>query len=69
MSKTMFWGYVDYDQKIHVKSFTNDRAVRNAEDSGTTIGIFDPFYADNIKDATIMCLERYRSESEDEVIQ
>lgn len=60
MSKQIYWAYVDYDEKIHVKRYTNDRAIRNAQDSGTTIGIFDPFYANDIKEATHMILNKYR---------
>lgn len=58
--KKLFWGYVDYDEKIHVKRYSNDRTIRNAEDSGTTIGIFDPFYAKNIEQAAHIILEKYR---------
>lgn len=58
----LWWGYVDYNEKIHVKRYTNDKAIRNAQDSGTTIGIFDPFYAENIEDATHMILDKWREE-------
>lgn len=58
----LFWGYVDYDEKIHVKLFKGDKTIRNAQDSGTTIGIFDPFYAANIEEAAHMILEKWREE-------
>lgn len=58
----LFWGYVDYDEKIHVKRYRDDRHIRNAQDSGTTIGIFDPFYARDIEEATHMILEKWREE-------
>lgn len=58
----LFWGYVDYEEKIHVKRYTNDRAIRNAEDSGTTIGIFEPFYAKDLEEATHMILEKWREQ-------
>lgn len=58
----LYWAYVDYDEQIHVKLYRNDRAVRNAQDSGTTIGIFDPFYARNIEEATHKVLEKWREE-------
>jgi hypothetical protein len=58
----LYWGYVDYQEQIHVKRYTTDRAIRNAQDSGTTIGIFDPFEADNIEEATHMILEKWREE-------
>lgn len=58
----LFWGYVDYEEKIHVKRYVNDRSIRNAQDSGTTIGIFDPFYAANIEEATHMILEKWREQ-------
>lgn len=56
----IFWGYVDYNEKIHIKRYTNDRAIRNAQESGTTIGIFDPFPARNIQEAADMILNKYR---------
>jgi uncharacterized membrane protein YhfC len=58
----LYWGYVDYEEKIHVKVFKSDRAIRNAQDSGTTIGIFDPFYAANIEEATHAILEKWREQ-------
>jgi len=58
----LFWGYVDYAEKIHIKRYKTDRAIRNAQDSGTTMGIFDPFYAKNIEQAAEMILEKYREE-------
>lgn len=60
MSRKLFWGYVDYNEKIHVKRYRDDRAIRNAQDSGTTVGIFEPFYAKNIEEASHMILEKYR---------
>lgn len=58
----LFWAYIDCSEKIHVKKYKGDRAIRNAQESGTTIGIFDPFYAPNIKEATHMILEKWREE-------
>jgi hypothetical protein len=58
----LWWGYVDYNEKIHVKRYKNDRAIRNAQDSGTTLGIFDPFPAKDIEEATHMILEKWREE-------
>ena len=58
----LYWAYVDYNEKIHVKLYKGDRAIRNAQESGTTIGIFDPFYAPDIKEATLMILEKWREE-------
>lgn len=60
--KKLFWGYVDYQEKIHVKRYKDDKAIRNAQDSGTTIAIVDPFYAENIEIATHMILEKYREQ-------
>jgi len=56
----LYWGFVDYNEKIHIKRYTDDRAIRNAQDSGTTIGIFDPFYAENIEQASHMILDKWR---------
>ena len=60
--KNLYWGYLDYQEKIHVKRYTNDRAIRNAEESGTTIGIFEPFEAKNIEIATHMILDKWREQ-------
>lgn len=56
----LWWGYVDYNEQLHCKAYTTDRAIRNAEDSGTTIGIFEPFYAENIDQALEMIIEKWR---------
>lgn len=61
-SDKLFWGYVDLDEKINIKRYTTDRAIRNAQDSGTTLGIFDPFYARNIEEASHAILEKWREE-------
>jgi len=58
--RAIFWGYIDIYEKIHIKRYTNDRAIRQAQDNGLTQGIFDPFYAENIEMATYMILEKYR---------
>ena len=60
MSKQLYWAYIDIKEKIHIKVYKNDRAIRNAQDSGTTVGIFEPFYAKNIEEASHMILEKYR---------
>lgn len=61
MAKQLFWAYIDYDEKIHIKKYRgDDTAIRCAQDSGTTIGIFDPFYAENIEEASHMILKKYR---------
>ena len=59
---SLFWGFVDYNEKIHVKRLTTDRAIRNAQDSGTTLAIIDPFYAADIKEALEMILEKWRED-------
>jgi hypothetical protein len=57
----LWWGYVDYDEKIHIKRYKgDDRPIRNAQDSGTTIGIFEPFEAVNIGAASYIILQKYR---------
>jgi len=58
--KTLYWGYIDYEEKIHVKLYRDDRAIRNAQDSGTTIAIIDPFYAPNIESATDLIITKWR---------
>jgi len=58
----LFWGYVDYNEKIHVKRYKDDRAIRNAQDSGTTIAIANPFYAANIEEAANILLDKWREQ-------
>lgn len=60
--KKLFWAYIDYNEKIHIKRYINDNLIRNAQDSGTTIGIFDPFFANNIEEAADMILDKWREE-------
>lgn len=60
--KALFWGYVDYDEKIHVKLYKNEIAIRNAQDSGTTIAIVDPFLAESFQDAEEKIVEKWRSD-------
>ena len=60
ISLPIWWGYIDIFDKIHVKRYIGDRAIRNAQESGTTKGIFDPFQARNIEVATSMILDKYR---------
>jgi|HubBroStandDraft_1064217.scaffolds.fasta_scaffold618804_2 hypothetical protein len=61
-SDKIYWGYVDYQEKIHIKRYKNDRLIRNAQDSGTTIAIIEPFYAKNIEVAAHMILEKWRED-------
>jgi hypothetical protein len=56
----LWWAYLNIDEKIHIKRYTTDRAIRNAEESGTTIGIFEVFEARDIEQASHMILEKYR---------
>ena len=58
----LWWAYIDYEEKIHVKRYKDDRAIRNAQDSGTTVAIADPFYAKDIEEAAHMILEKWREQ-------
>ena len=60
--KQLYWGYVDIDEKIHIKRYKNDKYIRNAQDSGTTIAIADPFYAKNIEEAANILLDKWREQ-------
>ncbi len=62
MTKQLYWGYVDYDEKVHIKKYKGDAAIRNAQDSGTTIAICDPFYANNIEQAANILLDKWREQ-------
>ena len=53
-----YWGYLDIDGVIHVKRYVNDRAIENAERSGFTQGIFEPFQAQTLEIAKQMCYEQ-----------
>lgn len=56
----LYWAYIDIWEKIHVKRYKGDRAIRNAQDSGTTLAICDPFYSENIEEATHTILTKWR---------
>ena len=58
----LFWGYIDIYEKIHVKRYRGDRAIRNAEDSGTTIAICEPFEAINLEEAAKILVEKWREQ-------
>ena len=62
MRKKMWWAYVDYNEKIHIKRYKSDRAIRNAQDSGTTIAILDPFEAADIVEASNIILNKWREQ-------
>lgn len=62
MKKKLWWAYIDYQEKIHIKRYKSDRAIRNAEESGTTVGIFEPFEAENIEIAAHMILDKWREQ-------
>jgi hypothetical protein len=58
----LYWGYIDDQNKIEVKRYINDRQIQNYEALPFVKGIFDPFYAANIRQATEMILDKYREE-------
>lgn len=60
--ENLYWGYVDYEEKIHIKRYKSDTAIRNAEDSGTTIAICDPFYAKSVEEAAFIIVEKWRED-------
>ncbi len=59
----LFWGYLDDQGIIHVKRYTNDRAIENMERMPWCRGIFDPFEAFDIQHAKEKCQERFKKES------
>jgi hypothetical protein len=40
-----WWGYLDDRGVVHIKRYTNDKAIQNCEQMPFTKGIFDPFEA------------------------
>ena len=40
-----WWAYLDDTGKIHIKRYTNDRAIQNCEQMPFCRGIFNPFEA------------------------
>ncbi len=58
----LYWGYIDHTEQIHVKRYRGDGAIRNAQDSATTIGIFEPFEARSLEHATHMILDKWREQ-------
>lgn len=59
MAKQLYWGYLDIYGKVHVKRYTTDRAIENAESFPLTTGIFDPFYAKSLEEAKSMIMVHY----------
>ena len=63
LNKTkIFWGYIDTDNKVHVKRYVSDRAIENAEAFPLTKGIFDPFTAKNYAEAKLKIMNKYAEE-------
>ena len=60
--KHIFWGYIDDQQKIHLKKYTNDRQIENYERMPFVKGIFEPFYAESSEQAMTKILQRFRKE-------
>lgn len=60
IKRSLFWGYIDNENKIHIKKYVDDRTIENYERLPFVTGIFDPFYADNITDAANQILDCYR---------
>ncbi len=56
----LYWGYLDDQGIIHVKRYTTDRAIRNAEQMPYVKGIFDPFEAFSIEEARQKILIKYQ---------
>jgi hypothetical protein len=57
-----YWGYVDVEEKIHIKRYTNDRVIRNYEQMPFTLGIVEPFKAKNIEEAAHLVVQRWREQ-------
>jgi hypothetical protein len=57
-----WWGYLDINDIVHVKRYTTDRAIENAEKSPLTKGIFDLFTANNYKEAKLKMMNCYAQE-------
>lgn len=62
MSKQLFWGWIDVYDKVHVKRYTTDRAIENAEKAPLTRGIFGPFYAKDMVEAKKLVMNTYVEE-------
>lgn len=58
----IFWGWIDIYDKVHVKRYTTDRAIENAEAAPLTKGIFDPFTAKNYSEAKAKIMNCYVKE-------
>lgn len=57
--KPIWWGYLDDKNIIHVKRYTTDRAIANAEAMPFVKGIFDPFTARDYNDARRKIMNKY----------
>lgn len=61
--RPLWWGYLDNEGIIHIKRYTNDRAIQNSEAMPFVKGIFDPFEAWDYEDAKKKCYERWKKET------
>ena len=59
---TWFWGFVDTEEKIHIKRYVDDRTIRNYEQMPFTLGIVEPFKAENIEEAALLVVQRWREQ-------
>lgn len=60
----MWWGFIDFKDRITVKRFFSPQIIRQAEHDKNIKGIFDPFLAEDREEAMEMVLNRYRIQLE-----
>lgn len=58
----LYWGYLDNENKIHVKLYTNDKAIEQMEKMPWCVGIFGPLEAYDLAHARQRCEERFATE-------
>lgn len=65
----VYWGWVDSKGNITVKPFYMLEPIRAKEREITTRGVFEPFAATCIEEASEMCFERYLIQQEQDQIK
>jgi hypothetical protein len=58
-----YWAYLDDENRIIVKQYTDDRVIENTEKLPFCRGIFGPFEAYDMQHARQLCHERYAQEN------
>ena len=50
-SGNLWWAYVHINMSLHVKRYFSDDNIKDTQESGFVLKVFEPFYAQNREDA------------------